>query len=201
MVCMGFLLTTVKADDNVNPQLQTGAVTFGARVESGEFIGAEQLRRLYISAGSNQIGFLVPSGMRVDLSRADRVTLTEPDLSYFLTLRINANVPAGSEADDMLRNRALRDYPGAMLTDEGNTEAAGRRGHLFTLRWRPAEGVDRAVTVAYIPNAAGLLEFSVVAEQRKSSEAQNALIGLLQRLQSSTGDRLRMMTFRQPDYN
>ena len=72
---------------------------------------------------------------------------------------------------------------------------------MFNLRWKPAEGTDRVVTVAYIPNAIGILEFSVVAEFSKSAEAQSALIALLGRLQSSERGRLRMETFRQPDYN
>ena len=195
----GWLLSpVVRAEETASDGLPSSSITFSAWVENGEFIGDEQLRRLYVSSGTNKFGFLIPSGLRVDISQADRVTLMQPDLSYFITLRINAGVPLG--ADDF-RRQVLLHYSGALLIEETSAEAAGRRGPMFNLRWKPAEGTDRVVTVAYIPNAIGILEFSVVAEFSKSAEAQSALIALLGRLQSSERGRLRMETFRQPDYN
>jgi hypothetical protein len=189
------------ADEGANPGRPLEPITFAAWVENGEFIGEEQIRRLYVTAGSNHFGFIVPSGMRVDVSRADRVTLMESDLSYFLTLRINGSSTSGVGAEGGFLQQALHHYPGALLTDESSTEVAGRRGPLFSLHWKPAEGVDRAVVVAFIPNTAGVLEFSAVAERGKVAEARSALVGLLQRFQSSEGARLRMETFRQPEYN
>lgn len=189
------------ADEAVKPEPRNEHVNFAARLEAGEFIGEEQIRRLYVTAGSNQFGFIVPSGLRVDLSRADRVTLADPELCFFLTLRIVGHSAVAPGATEAFRQQALQYYPGALLTEESNAEAAGARGPMFNLRWKPAEGVDRIVTVAFIPNGAGVLEFSAVSEQAKSSEAQGMLAGLLQRFQSSQGSRLRMETFRQPDYN
>lgn len=204
VVCIAVLLgllsssTAARAEERTNVEPRREVVSFAAWMEHGEFIGEDQIRRLYLSVGSNQCGFIVPSGLRVDVSRADRVTLSAPDLSYFLMIRIRGN---SAGVMDGFRKQALQDYPGALLTEESSAEAAGRSGPMFNLRWKQAEGVDRAVTVAFIPNAAGVLEFSVVAEKGKSSEAQSTLVGLLQRLQSAERGRLKMETFRQPDYN
>lgn len=198
-VVFGGLRFAFAAEGEAAPQLaRPEPVKFAAWVESGEFIGDEQIRRLYVTAGSNHFGFIVPSGLRVDLSHADRVTLMDPELSFFLTLRINGRSTMGT---DVLREKTLQQYPGALVIEESSAEVAGAHGPLFNLRWKPAEGVDRIVTVALIPNAAGLLEFSAVADRGRSFDAQSTLTGLMQRFQSSQGERLRMETFRQPDYN
>ncbi|MFO1513118.1 MAG: hypothetical protein U1F83_09435 [Verrucomicrobiota bacterium] len=189
-------------EEEAKPNNPTDVTTIVAWVENGEFIGEEQIRRLYVNAGSNHLGFIVPTGLRVDVSRPERVTLTAPDLSFFLTLRIlGSTLPAGGGSPDTFRQQTMQHYPGAVLSDESTAEVAGRRGPVFNLRWKPAEGLDRVVIVAFIPNAAGVLEFSIVAERGKAAEAQNALSGLLQRFQSTEGARLRMETFRQPEYN
>jgi hypothetical protein len=188
-----------RADGDASPPERS--LPFAAWVENGEFIGTEQLRRVYVSVGTNQLGFLVPAGLRVDVSRADRITLTQTDFSYFLTLRIVASSALPNPANDALRQQALAHYPGALLLDETTLEAAGRRGPMLSLRWKPAEGVDRVVTLAYLPTVAGVLEIALVAEQARFGEAQSALGGLLGRLQSCSGGRLRMETFRLPEYN
>jgi hypothetical protein len=195
------LCVDANADGGAAQEGRREAVSFAAWVESGEFIGDEQLRRLYVSVGSNQCGFIVPSGLRVDLSRADRVDLMMPDLSYFITLRIGKSAAASLGLYDGFRQQALEDYPGAALTDEGTTEVEGRRGPTYYLRWKPAEGVDRTVTVAFVPTTAGVLEFSAVAETSKASEAQSALVGLLQRLQSGERGKFKMESPRQIGYN
>jgi hypothetical protein len=190
------------AGEAVNPENRPEAITFAARLENGELMGDEQIRRIFFTVGSSQFGFIVPSGLQVDLARADRLTLTAPDLSYFFTLRIMGNSStAGLGISDGFRQQAMQRYPGALLTEESSAEAAGRRGTMLNLLWKPAEGAERSVLVAIIPSAAGILEFSAVAERSKSSEVQSSLMGLLQRLQSSEHGPLRMETFRQPEYN
>jgi len=175
---------------------RTEAVAFAAWVENGEFIGDEQIRRIYLSAGTNQFGFIIPTGLRVDLSRADRITLTASDMGYFVTMRIISGHPTQG-----WRQQLLAKYPGATVDDESSTEVAGRHGPLFNLRWKPEGGVDRAVTVAFVPSAAGVLEFALVADQHKASDAQASFAGMLQRLQSGTKGHFRMETFRQPEHN
>lgn len=195
----GCLLTAAaQTGETVVPTEPAAPLAFVARVESGEFIGTEQLRRMYVSVGTNQLGFVVPEGLRVDVSRADRITLAQSDLSFFLTVRIVANA---ASANDTLREQALAHYPGALLVEETNLEAAGQRGPMFNLRWKPTGGVDRMVTMAFLPTTAGVLELDLVADQAKFTEAQNALSGLLCRLQSCSGGKLRMETFRQPEHN
>jgi len=186
-----------RAQDSSNSSAATTNLNFAAWVENGEMIGDEQARRLYMAVGSTQLGLIVPSGMRVDLAKADRVTLAEPALSYFMTLRIIGNFAGGSGA----RNQALQQYPGAAVTEESSAEAFGARYPMFHLRWKPASGVDRVVLVSFVPSGAGTVECTMVAEETKASEAQNTFIGVLQRLQAGERGKLQMPTVHQLGYN
>ena len=211
-ICLAtwWLAVGAQADEVASPKSSADLVTFAAWVEHGEFIGDEQLRRLFVTCGTNQLGMLVPTGLRADLSRADRVTLTAPDMSYYLTVKIKETEFRSQNSEfwiqdsgfrSRLQQQVLEHFPGALLTEESSLEIAGKRGPLFNLRWKPAENVDRLVSVTFVASPAGLIEFSVVADRLKDAEAQNALSAMLCRLQSGERGRLKMDTFRQPDYN
>lgn len=194
----GFLSSrTARADEATNAVPATTAVTFAAWMENGERVGDEQVRRLYMSSGTTQLGLVVPSGLRVDLAKADRVTLIAPGMSYFMTLRIGG-VPGGGNS---VRERALREYPGATVIEESSTEALGARYVMLKLRWKSTTSVDRVVLVSYVPTAAGTLDCSMVAEQAKAAEAEDAFVGALQRLQAGQRGKFQMQVTPSLGYN
>lgn len=194
-VCV--LPVATRADEASTPKPSADLVSFAAWIEHGEFIGDEQIRRLFVTSGTNQLGMVVPHGLRADLSRADRVSLSAPDMGYYLTLKMLGN----SGFSQGWQQLALQHFPGAMLTEESSLEVAGKRGPFFKLRWKPTDSVDRLVSVTFVPTPAGWLEFAVVADGLKAEEAQSALTGMLGRLQCGERGRLKMETYRQPEYN
>jgi hypothetical protein len=196
VVSLCLIPVAVRADDSTsesNPS-ESAAPRLTSRVEPGEFIGEEQLRRVYVNAGTNQYGFIVPHGLRVDTSSSERLTLVEPSMAYFLTMQVTGS---GTDALTQLRQR----YPGAEVAEQTTTEAAGHRGTVFDLRWRNPEGVNRWVRAVFIPAGASTLQFDLISDQSRLNEAQLALSGLLQRLQSNETGRLQMEIGRMPDHS
>lgn len=193
----GGLPVASPADEVSSPKPSVDTVSFAAWIEHGEFIGDEQLRRLFVTSGTNQLGMVVPHGLRADLSRADRVSLSAPDMGYYLTLKIVANgVPSQG-----WRHLVSQQFPGASVTEESSLQVAGKSNPLFKLHWKAADSVDRLVSVTFVASPAGWLEFAVVADGLKADEAQTALTGMLGRLQCGERGRLKMEAYRQPEYN
>jgi hypothetical protein len=171
-----------------------------SRVEPGEFIGEEQLRRVYITVGASQYGTIVPHGLRVDTANPDKVTLADPGLGFFLTLRVTPPA-ASTRLDEVSRQRLLQNYPNAEILDQATTEVTGHRCPSFDLRWKSGDGPVRMVRVVYLSTASGLLEFTLVADQSRFGEAQIALGGLLHRFRTNEGGALQMEVFRTPDHS
>jgi len=188
---------TVRADETTNTAPASTARTFAAWVQNGELVGDEQVRRLFMASGATQWGLIVPSELRVDLAKADRVTLIGPGMSYFMTMRISGALD-GSQA---ARERALREYPGAAVMEESSTETLGKRYVMLKLRWKSAPSVDRIVWVTYVPTAAGTLDCSMVAEQARAAEAEDSFVGALQRMQSGERGKFQMQEVRSLGYN
>jgi hypothetical protein len=171
-----------------------------SRVESGEFIGDEQLRRVYVTVGASQYGSIVPHGLRVDTASTDRVSLVDTGMHYFLTLRVLPPLPAlEKNLEAACRPRLEHNYPKAEVIEMSATEVAGRRCPVFDLRWTNGDGLVRSVRVAYLSTTGGLIEFTAVAEPALFGEALTALGGLMQRLQTNENGMLQMVTFRLPD--
>lgn len=185
-----------RADDSNSetnaPEPATARLT--ARVEPGEFIGEEQIRRVFVNAGTNRYGFIVPPGLRVDASSSGRLTLVEPAMGYYLTMQVIDQAP---DARTQLRQR----YPGGEITEQSTTEAAGHRGAVYDLRWKNPEGVNRWVRTVFLPAGGSMLQFDLVSDQARLNEAQLALSGLLQRLQSNEQGQLQMEIGRMPDHS
>ena len=147
-ICLAtwWLAVGAQADEVASPKSSADLVTFAAWVEHGEFIGDEQLRRLFVTCGTNQLGMLVPTGLRADLSRADRVTLTAPDMSYYLTVKIKETEFRSQNSEfwiqdsgfrSRLQQQVLEHFPGAMLTEESSRKCGSARvGYVRCLaRW------------------------------------------------------------------
>jgi hypothetical protein len=172
-----------------------------SRVEPGEFVGEEQLRRVYVTVGASQYGSIVPHGLRVDTANPDKVTLADPGLGFFLTLRVTPPAAASGNLDEVSRQRLLQNYPNAEILDQTTTEVTGRRCPTFDLRWKSADGPMRMVRVVYLSTAGGMLEFTLVADLARFGEAQIALGGLLHRFRTNESGALQMEVLPPPEHS
>jgi hypothetical protein len=160
--------------------------TFEAAIHNGETVGWQQVRRVFVACGTNEFVFVAPYGLRMTGS-ADSVTLVSTNYTYFLEFRILATAIAQPNLGDTDCHREflLSQFPGAKVLEAFSKTAAGRSGPAFELRVKIAGGAERAVCVAMIPCAAGVLEFSYNADLSKSSDAKAAFNSLLRTFRSN----------------
>lgn len=145
------------------------SLTAEVRRETGP--GLIPARRAYLAAGTNTFAFVVPSGFDLAAAAGDKIELVNSDRSCLVTLLLLEPPRAFiSEADsEAFRPRIASQYPGAEVAEVFALTAAGRSGPAFDLRWH-TDGVTRAARVAYVPSAAGILEFSLIASPDKFAQ-------------------------------
>jgi hypothetical protein len=192
VVCALSLIANVApADDSSGQKEIFQPRTFEAKIRNGETIGWEQVRRVFVTSGTNEFVFVAPLGLRAD-ANLNRMVLQSADSTYFLSFRIlrTADADPNPENADVYREFLLNQFPGAKVTEEFSRTAAGRNGPAFDLRVNIARGVERAVSVALIPSAAGVLEFTLNADLSKSSDARNAFNSMLRTFRSNENGKL-----------
>jgi len=151
--------------------------------------------RAYVTTGTNQFAFVVPEGFRVDASNPETILLTQNDYSCFLTLRIASPAPADPSdvKPDFCRALLSSRFPGAKISEAFSLAAANHSGPAFNLQWTTSGGVAQSARVAFIPSAAGLLEFSLVASPGKFSGGQPPFNSLLLTFRTNEGGKLEIL--------
>ena len=151
--------------------------------------------RACVTTGTNQFAFVVPEGFRVDASNPETILLTQNDYSCFLTLRIASPAPADPSdvKPDFCRALLSSRFPGAKISEAFSLAAANHSGPAFNLQWTNASGVAQSARVAFIPSAAGLLEFSLVASPGKFSGGQPPFNSLLLTFRTNEGGKLEIL--------
>ena len=169
---------------------------FAVSIQKGESIGFEQIFRVKITTSTNEFAFVVPRGLnlRVDASFPGKIIISKADSTYFMTLRFiqgQAQSSGGAESNSMFRNIVMNQYEGASGLEESSMSADGQSGPAFDANWYiGGTSTRRTVRVAFIPTVAGVLECSMVADPKKSSEAKSALSAMLLTLRSNKNGKL-----------
>lgn len=164
---------------------------FEAAVRNGEIIGWEQVRRVFVNCGTNEFVFVAPHGLRVEASPT-MVAVVSPDSTYFLAFRILSAAAAEPNAEnvDYYRELACDRFPRVKVMEETAKAAAGRSGVAFDMRVKIVGEVERAVYVALIPSAAGVLEFTLNADPAKLADARNAFNIMLRTFRSNESGKI-----------
>lgn len=159
----------------------SGPFPLRAEVRTDNEPGSVPARRAFVTAGTNRFAFSVPEGFRLDSSSYDLVSLISGDYHSRLTFRIAGPAAlAGQEprAADW-RETVLQQHPGAKILRQFTLTAANRSGPAFDATWSAPGGLQRNQRVAFIPAAAGTLEFSLVCTTDAFPKAQYDLNFLL----------------------
>lgn len=170
------------------PALKLPAFKVAIRDESGP--GQVATRRAFLNAGTNKFAFIMPDGLRMDSSDPKRVTLASADYSCIISVSfLNSVSPDAAELDaETCRQVVLSRYPGAKILEEFALAAANRGGPAFDLKWTPGGQMARSARVAFIPSAAGVLEFSLDSTQEKFPQAQRILHLLMLSFRASNAE-------------
>lgn len=174
---------------------------FEAAVRSGETIGWQQMRRVFVTWETNEFVLIAPHGFRI-IANPKSVALVSADSAYFLAFRILTTATAELDPENTAFHRAfvMQQFPAAKVIEEFSKTAAGRNGPAFELQTRIAGGTERSVCVALIPFPAGVLEFSLNSDLSKASDAKAAFNSLLRTFQRNERGKLEI-TARGPDHS
>ncbi len=141
------------------------------------------------SFGTNQYSFLVPDGFRMNGSSAEQVVLVNADFDCFITLSLASPAPSNAKPD-FCRDLLLSQYPGAKILEEFSASAGNHTGPAFNLHWTTARGVAQSGRFAFIPMAAGVLEFSVTTKSDKFPGVQSPFNLFLLTFRTNEGGKL-----------
>jgi hypothetical protein len=161
-------------------------------LKNEEFVGLEQVRRAYVTYGTNTFAFVVPYDFRMDASDPDKIVLINREADCFLTFRILDTKPALAPETQTEYYRALLTtrYPESSTLEEFYQSVANNSGPAFDLQWRNSNSATQAVRTAFIPSVAGVLEFSLLAPSEKFEEGRSFFNSFLLLFRSNENGKL-----------
>lgn len=146
----------------------------------GETVGDHQVLRAFLNIGTNTIVFIIPTDFHIDTAGNDKVVLADGPSSYFVTVRVTDISLVGADLETaFFQKRALSRFPGATVSSQFSTFAGGHLGPAFDLAWVGAGGTSQSARIAFIPSAAGVLEFSILSRTVNFEDAQRYLTVLM----------------------
>lgn len=175
--------------ETLAPAPATNRPAFNATVRGGEMVGDQQIQRAFLTVGATQMAFLIPAGFFMDASDTQKIMLSDNTGRYFITVRVRPKSEVNSDAE-FFKAQALSRFPGAKISDQSSEGAANHFGPAFNLEWAGPNGGPQSARIAFIPCAAGVLEFSVLTPSANFKDAQLYLGVLLSSLRTNESGKL-----------
>jgi hypothetical protein len=184
--------------DQPETDTSTNVPAFRASLKSEEVVGgtkAKPVQRAYLTSGTNKFAFLVPADFRVDASFPNKVVLNSPDYGCFISVRFIAAGPpeTGAVPIESWRNQALSEFPNATLSNQFSINAANHSGPAYELQWTNPGGTDESACAAFVPFAAGVLEFSLLTHSNKYPDGKYFFHSLLLSLQCNESGKFEIL--------
>ena len=131
--------------------------------------GMRQVQRLYLTLGTNRFTCIVPTGFRVDASNPQRIVLSDPTYTYFISIRLTGRMPTGAKElqADSCRDLALGRFAGSKIMSESSESVGYLRGASFDLQWKNSAGTDQSARLVFVSTPVGIMEFSLLACSNK----------------------------------
>jgi hypothetical protein len=147
-----------------------------------------EVTRGIIVAKESQFSFVLPSGFRRQVDAAERkISLTSTSYTASITAKIYETATDG-QADlkpDTLRARALSLHKDAKVVDEFSASIESMSGPAFELEWVSEMGLRMTTRAAFVPYAAGHIEFTVQAPSSEIRLYDQPLSQLLMSIRTS----------------
>jgi len=141
-----------------------------------------EITRGILVVKDSQFSFVMPAGFRRQIDPAEKkISLTSTSYTCAITAKIFETSTDG-QADlkpDTLRARILGQHKDAKIVDEFNASIESMSGPAFELEWVSEMGQRTTTRAAFVPYAAGHIEFTVQAptsEIRKYDQSLNQLL-------------------------
>jgi hypothetical protein len=191
------LLVGMAADTASAQEASEGAVTnlptaLSTELKSEEMVGLQPVQRAYVTFGTNRFAFVVPYGYRMDASNPEKIALFNADYSSYIVFRVAEPLTYAARElpSTTYREVVLARYPNAKILDEFTQRAANHSGPAFDVQWTNSAHITQFTRVAFIPSAAGVLEFSLVSNAGKFTEGQYFLSYVMLSFRTNEGGKL-----------
>lgn len=201
----GGLLVALLMSLSLRPALAQPAATtnstadFQLTTTRHELEGLGHYFRAVAKAGTNQFAFIVPKGYSMRVDEANRqLRAIERENKCSITVRLfpmptNAVDKATSALKpEVFRELILQRHPAPKISEELSLSAGGQSGPAFDYTWRNDSGFTLHNRVAFIPTAAGLVEFHLLTTAAEKEEFTHALNSLMLTFRLAVGGKLEL---------
>ncbi len=155
---------------------------------------SQAILHAYVTAGTNKLNFLLPTGFRMDAntSTPDMISLVNGDCNCWLTFCIAVPLPSNTKGLESGRCRALllNRHSDVKILEEFSVVAAGQHGPAFDLQWENSSGLVQRARSAFIPSAAGVLEFELLTNPDNFPKFQNTFDAFLLNFRTGVDDNI-----------
>ncbi len=197
-LCVACLAGSRMAAEEFRPGGHTNQPDLRILIRSEELIdatNAKPLQRAFFSAGTNRFAFIVPEGFKLDASFPNKIILTSPDYTCFISVQLID--PTVNEAACLVamasRNQAMEEFPGSTISNEFELRAANHGGPAYELNWKSSNGSTQRACVGFVPSRAGVLKFNLLSNLEKYPQSQMHFRCLLRSFQSNEGGSLEIL--------
>jgi hypothetical protein len=180
------------AAQTTNSSLSSPSPTDGAAITlvPGEVVGNEQVIRALVRNGTNQFIFVVPDGLRGQVKAEGTFVMISRNMGYSVSVRVIEPAPPQPRLAEALEEQIRREYPQANSLAAFTTTVADQQGTGIQVRQTLAGLRPRLVRVLWVPLRAGLIEFTLDADNTYAATAQAALDMVLLTFRSNEGGRV-----------
>ena len=181
LLCLPLLAFTVairvRAEEvsspEVSPAVITNQLAFSAEVREVGGRGFLTRRCAYVRIGSARFSFLVPEGARVSTATEDRINVIKNDYSCVISFRA-ATGDCATLNPEQLRQALIGRFYDLRFAGERQVTAADYTGTAFDF-FHESDGLKRKTRMAFVPSAAGILEFKMTTALDRFEANQDML--------------------------
>jgi len=170
---LGRLGTNAEADDGLPSMGFSSFLPVQATLRHEAIVGDEQIRRTYVTVGTNLFAFCVPPGFQLDASNPAKVVLTPADYKCFLVFRVRARDLEGVAKS--YRDTVLEEYPDAKILSEFAQPAGTSGGEAFDLQWVSTGHIIQSARVVFVESSVGTVELILLASADNFAGSKRAL--------------------------
>lgn len=165
--------------------LATLATTLQAQSDFHAYAGMEDLleggriEKLSVVTGGYMFNIRPPRGWSRQVDEAGhKIIFTSGSGQSAITVLFSTNSPGRLPEDDVLRDKVLRDHPGAGIVQESVCPTSYKPGKFFDLTLIPAPHVLQRIRHAFAAHPGGEVEFILTASDDEYNKDQYIIMAM-----------------------
>ncbi len=195
MMATAMLAPAVVRGQPTGPRTIPGdALPLLARVEPGETVGNETVKRVFVGLGTNEFVFVMPPDLHPEDARPGIVILASDDAGYAVTLQLlQAGGSDASTAEaEACEKRMLAKFLNPRQVERFTFSVAGRQGVGLQALHDLSVG-ERLTKTLWVPCGAGVLKFELTTTPEQAGRATQAMDQVLLTFRSNERGKLEII--------